>query len=173
MNTITIEIESKIDDLLIVLDEDIEQIKRNLDILDQLRSLVIKHDESSLRELLENIRSRPNSYKENELKRQSLRKDLSLALGCDIEQITLSILSEQLSGDRKNRIAEKKTQIQTLTNELMKEHLATSMLLADCARFNRAMLNGIFALAQTGSVTYNPTGSAVRPIGTAFVDLQF
>ena len=85
MNTITIEIESKIDDLLIVLDEDIEQIKRNLDILDQLRSLVIKHDESSLRELLENIRSRPNSYKENELKRQSLRKDLSLALGCDTE----------------------------------------------------------------------------------------
>lgn len=173
MNTITVEIETKIDDLLMVLDKDIEQIKRNLDILDQLRSLVIKHDESSLRELLENIRFRSNSYKENELKRQSLRKDLAFALGCDTEQITLSILGEQLSGDRKNCIAEKKTQLKTMINELMKEHLATSMLLSDCARFNRAMLNGIFALAQTGSTTYSPTGSAVRPTGTAFVDLQF
>ncbi|MFC1676894.1 flagellar export chaperone FlgN [Planctomycetota bacterium] len=173
MNTKLFEIESKVDDLLIVLDKDIEQIKKNLDILDQLRCMVVKQDESSLRELLENTQSRSNSYKENELKRQALRKDLAFALGCDTEQITLSRLSEQLAGDRKVRIAEKKAQLQTLTNELMKEHLATSMLLADCARFNRAMLNGIFALAQTGSTTYTPTGSTVRPTGTAFVDLQF
>ena len=173
MNTKSFEIETKVDDLLLVLDKDIEQIKINLDILDQLRSLVVKRDESALRELLENMRSGPNSYRENELKRQLLQKDLALTLGCDTGQITLSGLSELLSGDRKERVAEKKEQLSTLTNELMKEHLATSMLLSDCARFNRAMLNGIFAVAQSGSNTYSATGSAVRTAETAFVDLQF
>ena len=92
MKTATIEIESKVDQLFGVLDEDIRYIRENLSRLNELRSLVVKRDDTSLRKLLESIQSDSNSYKDNELKRRSLRKELATAFNCGFEQMTLSRL---------------------------------------------------------------------------------
>ncbi len=83
------EIEDKVDELLVVLDRDIRHIQENLLRLNELRGLVIKRDEASLQKLLESIQSETNSYKDNELKRQSLREELETAFSCSIEQATL------------------------------------------------------------------------------------
>ncbi len=173
MKTATIEIESKVDQLFGVLDEDIRYIQGNLSRLNELRSLVVKRDDVSLRKLLESIQSDLNSYKDNELKRQLLRKELAIAFDCGFEQMTLSRLEVELSGEQKAEVAERKSKLQTLAEKLKKEHLSTAMLLSDCGRFNSVLLKSILELGQAGTITYSPKGSAERQTNPAFVNLQF
>jgi len=103
MKTTTIEIEDKVDKLLVVLDSDIRHIRENLSRLNELRGLVIKRDDASLCKLLGTIQSESNSYKDNELKRRLLREELATVWDCGFEQITLSKLEAELSGE-KNKI---------------------------------------------------------------------
>lgn len=173
MKTAAIEIEDKVDQLLIVLDRDIQHIQENLLRLNELRSLAVKRDDASLRKLLESIQSDSHSYRENELKRRLLREELAMASDCSFEQMTLSRLEADLSGEKKAEVAQRKAELQTLAGKLKKEHSSTAMLLSDCARFNSVLLKSILQLGQAGTITYNPNGSAERQTSSAFVNLQF
>ena len=68
---------SKTDELLKVLDEDIQHLETTLSTLDTLRSLLIKHDDSSLNELLDDIRKHASAHATNERRRQELRTELA------------------------------------------------------------------------------------------------
>ena len=173
MKTATIEIEDKVNQLLTVLDRDIQHIMENLSKLNDLRGLVVKRDDISLHKLLERIKSESNSYKENELKRQSLREELAIAANCSLKQMTLSRLEAELSGEKKAEVAERRTKLQTLAEKLKKEHLSTTMLLSDCARFNSVLLKSVLEFGQAGTITYNPKGFTDRQANSAFVNLQF
>ena len=173
MKTATIEIEDKVDQLLLVLDRDIQHIVENLSRLNDLRAFVVKRDDVSLHKLLESIKSESNNYKGNELKRQSLRKELATALDCSLKQMTLSRLEAELSGEKKAEVAERRTKLQTLAEKLKKEHLSTTMLLSDCARFNSMLLTSVLELGQAATITYSRRGSAERQSNSAFVNLQF
>jgi len=173
MKTVVVEIEDKVDELLGVLERDVQHIQESLSRLSELRSLVVKRDDASLHKLLESIKSESNSYKDNELKRRLLREELATALDCSFKQMTLSRLEDELSGEKKAEVAERKTKLQTLAKKLKKEHLSTAMLLSDCARFNSVLLTSVLELAQAGTITYNPRGFAERQTNSAFVNLQF
>jgi len=173
MKTLPVEIEEKIDRLLAVLDNDIRHMEETLSRLNELRAFVIKRDDVSLRKLLENTRVEVDNYKDNELKRRILREELAIALGCSIEQMTLSRLEAELSGDKKKEVARRKIKVQTLAGRLKKEHLNTAILLSDCARFSRMLLKNIFELGGTGVMTYGPRGYAEHQTNRAFVNLQF
>ena len=173
MNSITIEIEDKVDELLVALDVDIEYIRKTLINLDELRSMVVKRNDVSLGRLLENVRSETDGYNSHESKRQSIRKELAAALGYGPDELTLSKLENELSGERAHLITKKKVLLLTLTEKLRNEYLATNMLLADCARLNGVLLRGIFNLCNKGTGTYNSSGTATRETDTAFVNLQF
>jgi len=173
MKTAAIEIEDKVDQLLTVLDRDIEHIRDTLLRLNELCSLVVRRDEASLHKLLESIQSNSNSYKENEQKRRLLREELAMASDCSFEQMTLSRLEAGLSGERKAKVTQRKTELQTLAGELQKEHLSTTMLLSECARFNSMLLRSMLHVGRAGTITYNPNGSAERQSSSAFVNLQF
>lgn len=173
MKTATVEIEDKIDELLVVLDKDIQHIQDSLSRLNELRSLVIKRNDADLGKLLESIQTESDGYRSHELKRQSIRKELANALDCNFEQVTLSRLEAVLPEEQKARVATRKVQLRALTKELKKEHLSTVMLLSDCARFNRQLLKSVFDLGKMGVVYYNSKGSAKRGMTEAFVNLQF
>jgi len=173
MKATAVEIEDKVDELLAVLDKDIEHLQESLLRLTELRSLVIKRDDAALGRLLERIQAESNSYRSNESQRQSIRKELAIGFGCDLEQMTLSKLEASLTEERKAQIANKKTKLSSLTKELKNEHLSTALLLSDCARFNSLLLKSIFDLGKTGTVVYDSQGSAKRQADSAFVNLQF
>lgn len=166
------EIENKVDQLFLVLDRDIQYIWGNLSTLNEMRDLVASRDDVSLHKLLESVKSKSTNYKENETKRQSLRKELAVALDCSIEQMTLTRLQSELSGQIKDEVTRRKIKLQTLSDQLKKEHLSTTMLLADCSRFNSMMLNGILKCGQSETATYGPNGSAQRQTNSAFVNFQ-
>ena len=173
MKTVTIEIENKVDQFLAVIDGDIQLTRKTLARLDQLRSLVIKRDDAGLSKILSDIQAESGSYRDNELKKQSIRYELGMALGCRLEQVTLTMLEAELSGEKKAEVSRTKSCLQMLGEELKKEYSSTAMLLSECARFNRVLLKNIFEFSQRGMVTYNPKGSAERQGNSAFVNLQF
>ena len=173
MKAATTTIENKVDELLAVLDEDIRYIRDGLLQLNELRSSVIKRDDAALNRLLSTIRAKADSYAANESKRQALRKDLANALGCNVEQMTLTKLASRLPIEKKAQVAGKKVELRTLINDLKKEHLSTSMLLSECARFNSLLLRTIFDLGKTGTVTYRANGAANRQMDGTFVNLRF
>ena len=167
------EIEDKVDQLLIVLDKDIQQMQESLSRLNEFRSLVVKRDDAGLGKLLENIQSESDSYKCNELKRQSIRKELAITLDCSPKQMTLSILEAELAGEKKTQVAERKAMLRLLAGQLKKEHLSTSLLLSDCARFNSVLLKSVLEFGQAGTITYSPKGFAKRQANSAFMNFQF
>lgn len=172
MKVTSISIEEKIDELLAVLDTDIRHIQQNLSYLNELRSHVIKRDDAALGKLLELIRGRSDSYLRHELKRQSVRKELAGALGCGLEQVTLSTLEAGLPKEKREQVTKKKAELTSLIQELRKEHLSTALLLSECTRINRTLLKEIFNLGNSGTVYYGSNGAAKRQSDTAFVNLQ-
>ena len=163
----------KVDELLVILDKDTQHIEESLSRLNELRSLVIKRNDADLGRLLERIQSESDSYRSQELKRQSIRKELAAALDCKLKQMTLTRLEEVLPEEKKAQITERKDKLRLLTEELKKEYLSTTMLLSDCARFNSLLLKSIFDLGKTGMVYYNSNGAAKRQTDAAFVNLEF
>jgi len=162
-----------IDELLAVLDKDIQHIQESLSRLNELRSFVIKRDDVALGKLLDSIKAEASDYAANELKRQSIRKELATAINCKAEQVTLSKLETLLPEEKTAQINKRKSKLKALIKKLKKEHLSTALLLSDCARFNSLLLNSILNFGSKAAVTYNSDGAARRQTDTAFVNLQF
>jgi hypothetical protein len=165
-------IEDKVDQLLVCLDRDARHMHESLQQLNEMRRLVIKRDEAALGKLLENIQSVSDCYRDHELNRKSIRKELADSLGFDVEQMTLSALESCLPEEKKDRVTQMKTKLRSLSSELKKEYLSTALLLSECARFNNLLLKGIFDLGKAESVHYKSNGKTRRQIDMAFVNLQ-
>lgn len=166
-------IQGKIDELLVVLDEDIRHTQQSLSRLDEMRSLVVKRDHAALSKLLVKIEDESGSYSANESKRQSIRKELAVAFDCGVEEMTLSRLETVLAGEKKSQVARRRTRLKSLTEELKREQLKTSMLLSDCAKFNGVLLQSVLELGRTGVITYGSDGAARPRNDSAFVSMQF
>jgi hypothetical protein len=172
MKSTAIIIEDKVDELLACLDKDSRHIQENLLQLNKLRSLVIKRDDAGLGTLLKIIQAESDSYGNHESKRQTIRKELAHALGCNTKQMTLSALEASLPEGKKAQVTKKKAKLMSLIKELKQEYLSTALLLSECARFNNLLLNSIFDLGKTGAVYYNSNGVTKQQTDMAFVNLQ-
>lgn len=166
-------IETRVEQLLAVLDRDIQELEQNIDRLNALRSLLIKQDRKALEQLLQAIRSQTAACRQNETERQALRQQLAGFLGCAPQAVTLSSLQRHLPLDKQMEIEKRKNALQALAGTLKKEYAVTQMLLVDCARFNRLLLNSIFGSSQPGHLTYEPTGTARRQTDTVLMNMQF
>jgi len=173
MRPTTAEIRNKVDELLVVLDNDIQYISRSLSHLDQLRSLVIKRDHEELGRLLENIRKEADIGTVNELKRQSIRKQLAAALDCRADQLRLSMLKSLLPKEMAAQVSRRREQLLDLTEQLRRQYQSTAMLVSECARLNRMLLDSVFNLRTADAVTYDANGTPARQTDTAFVNLHF
>lgn len=173
MVSATLQNEGRVDELLAVLDADIGYVRQTLGRLDELRSLVIKRDEASLGRLLETIRGESSDHSVNESKRQSIRRGFAAAFECDVNDMTLSRLEAELSGEKRIEVGRRRMELRSLTEKLRKEHLRTAMLLSDCARFNSALLKGILELGRTRTMMYGSNGAAEGQTDSVFVSIQF
>jgi hypothetical protein len=165
-------IEAKVDELLVVLDEDIRHVRASLLRLDELRSLVIKRDQAALGRLLEKIREESQEYSMNESKRESIRMEFAAGLRRPVGDVTLSRLESVLGDERRIEVAERKALLRSLMQKLKKEHARTAMLLSDCARFNSALLRSIIEPGNAGAGTYGSDGIKRVQANSVFVSLQ-
>ena len=167
------EVEARVAALLSVLDEDIRHVEATLLRLDRLRGLLIKRDDGALEVLLEEIRQEGETYGTTERRRQEIRRDLAADLGCEERDLTLSVLLTRLTKDRRAAMEERQTRLKTLIGRLKREHTLTTLLITDCARFNRALLQVFFGPAVKTGTMYSPAGVAKHATGTALLNMQF
>lgn len=172
MSTATVEVESKVQELMAVLDRDIEHMQQSLGRLEELRVLVIKRDEAGLKELLEKIRVESESNAANERARQLLRAQLAQMCGHEPQQLTLSRLEAVLPDKFRLPLAERKSSLRALAGQLARENLSVGMLLADCARINNQLLRGILEHGGKGLVCYDASGAKQRQANTTFVNVR-
>jgi len=165
-------IETKVDALLTVLDEDIRHAETTVGLLDTLRSLLIKRDDAGLEQLLRDLRNRTQTYGSIEERRQALRSELADALGYDAAQMTLSILRRRLSGPRRAAVADRQMQLKSWLGRLKREYALTQRLVVDCARFNRSLMDVFFGVDSRSRTTYGATGALKHQTGMGMVSLQ-
>lgn len=166
-------IEGKVNELLAVLDEDIRHVRASLLRLDELRGLVVKRDQAALGRLLEKIREESQEYSVNECKRESMRMGLAASLECGVSDMTLLRLESVLGDEKRIEVAQRKSELRSLTEKLRRESRRTSGLLSDCARFNSTLLSGVLGLENTGTTTYGSDGLRRVQSNSVFVSLQF
>jgi hypothetical protein len=172
MNGQTIDLSRKTEDLLEVLQRDIEHLERTLVCLNELRCFVIKRDEKGLARLLDDIHAESRDYQANEQRRNLIREELSVLLGCKTGELTLSVLTRRLGGAAKAALAESQQRLKMLVGRLQKEYVSTVSLLSDCARINSALLKIMFNRGRSGLVCYDSAGMTERESGAAFMNMR-
>lgn len=158
MNTLSLEFDNLIDPLIAVLDRDIEHYTSSLEILNQLRGMVIKRDDEALNLLLEKARIKSNNYATVENRRNQIRTELARLGGCDVSEMTLTKLAKNLPQHRSDQVKAAKNKLESLLSKFKAEHLSTFMLLSECSRFNGIMLSALLNGRRDES-TYNRQGS--------------
>jgi len=166
------ETQARVAALLGVLDEDVRHIEATLLRLDALRSLLIKRDDEALQKLLEEIHEQGESYAATESRRQALRRELAADLGLPEGDLTLSGLLSRLQGQDRASVGERQAKLKFLIARLKREHTLTSLLVADCAKFNRSLLRVFLGPAGKTGTTYSPTGAARHPTGVTLLNMQ-
>jgi hypothetical protein len=169
----TAEVLRRSEELLAVLETDALHMQESLSILDRMRGLVIKHDESGLQEMLQQIRAKADAYAAAESQRQRLRRQLAVLLDCPLAELTLSRLTAALHPPLRDRAVRQRAILRDLAERLRREHRNTSLLLTDCVRFNLALFRAIFHQGKTQPVVYGATGMA-RPVPSShLMNVQF
>jgi hypothetical protein len=172
MITQPIELEKKVNELLDVLRDDIENMKQNLQKLNKLRLLVVKRDNAALETMLNQIRAEAGLHEANESRRKAARGRIGEILKCKPDQVTLSRLEGFVADEQKIEIGQIQTELRNLIRKLSGEHKSTIALMAELERFNRLLLDNIFEKTKVQSVTYNPSGTATRYGDSAFVSFH-
>jgi len=167
------EILPEINEFLVCLDKDIAHLEEVLLRLDAMRTFVIKRDDVSLGELLEGIRSKSEEYQRQEARRELVLAGLAESLGFGLKELTLSGLVSFFEGDVSVEVAKRHERLIGLIVSVRKEYRRTSLLLLECARFNRELLQSILELGKHEGSTYGSDGSAKAALGNGFFDFRF
>lgn len=168
----TTHIETGVQHLLDVLDDDIRQLEVHLSKLDELRRLVVKQDHAALNRMLNTLGSEAGVLRNHDQRRLALCRQLADIVNCVPGQFNLSRLQNSVSREMRSGIQVRKEKLQLLSARLQKELAATQGLLADCARFNRMLLKAIFKNRGTETLTYNPSGVTTRQTETILMNVQ-
>jgi len=166
-------VQEKVAALLDVLDEDIRHIEVALSRLDTLRTLLIKRDDASLEKLLDEIRKETETYATNEQQRQMLRKAIATHLGRNGTDLTLSEIQTLVEGSSRKALQDRQVRLKSLTAQLRREYTVTAVLLSDCARFNRSLMQAFFGPGSQGGITYSPSGTTRQQSHTTLMSMQF
>ena len=159
------------DELLSVLGDDIRHIEQTLERLDALRAAVIRRDEEGLKCLLDEVADEQASYALVEQRRAVIRKQMADVIGCGIGEMHLSKLCGQLRGEKRDLMAQAQQELKVMCKKLRKEHMATNILLTECARFNNLLLRGILGNGRE-TVTYNSRGDASWELQKGMVSIR-
>ncbi|MCK4887366.1 MAG: hypothetical protein KAS96_08255 [Planctomycetes bacterium] len=172
MRKIAVDIEDKISELMMVLDIDIAHLQESLLRLNDLRMLVVKRDNDKLGKLLMTIEASTNSHKENEQRRQRICQYLAEAAGTGSKYATLADIEQMIDGPMKLEFNRRRLKLKVLASEVKNDYLSASMLLADCARVNRMLLDGIFGGGKGREISYSANGSAKRENNINFMSME-
>ena len=127
----------------------------------QLRSLcgaIIERDDEAVERLLDQIERAQELQSVTDEKLDTVRRALAEHLACPPSEVKLSTLIAELPEPLRGRLAARRQRIIDLAERLQIEHMRTVMLLGECARINRLLMESLFPDSR-GVTTYSVAGS--------------
>lgn len=160
-----------LENLAAFLDSRTDQMQRTLEQLDSLRAAVIRRDERALAEMLEQTRQDSQLRDELDAAQMVLGRRLAAALGL-AEPVNLTRLCAALDAEQAQRFRRKQRDLLELAEQVRIEHSATEMLLRECARCNRQLLEAIVGHSAQNN-TYDPQGQTLRSMDGSLVNVRY
>jgi len=154
-----------------LLDEEASLLDLRRSQLASLCGAIVDRDEDAVERLLEQIERAQELQAAADEKLDALRRKLAECLHCPNEKVKLSALIAALSEPQRTALAEQRRKIIELADRLQLEHMRTVMLLTECSRINRMLLESLFPDSQ-GVTTYSEAGPEPWRPETGLVDAE-
>jgi flagellar biosynthesis/type III secretory pathway chaperone len=154
-----------------LLDEEIALLDLRRSQLSSLCAAIIDRDEDAVERLLDQIERAQELQSATDQKLDSLRRELAARLACEGERMKLSALIASIDEPQRGQLAARRQRIIELAERLQLEHMRTVVLLTECARINRLLLEGLLPGSE-GVTTYRADGADAWQADAGLVDTE-
>ncbi len=163
--------DSLIDELLGALDDQINVLELKCSQLAGLSRALVRRDNEATEAILEEMERAEEVQASADLRLVAVRGTFAEALGCEVEKLKLSRLVAELPPRWARATDHRRRRIVDLTGKLRREHLRTAMLLSECARINRMLLESLLPVGEA-VVTYGVEGMNLWRAETGLMDTE-
>ena len=154
-----------------ILDEEAALLVLRHSQLGSLCSAIIDRDEPAMERILHQIEQAQQLQATGDRKADALRVELAAAMGVQAQSLRLSGVIAQLPPARRAGLLAKRKRIIDLAERFRAQHLRTVVLLNECARINRLMLEALLPKCQ-GVTTYSAAGSNTWQGQAGLMDME-
>lgn len=145
------------------LDRQIDALERAKELFDAFRAALIRRDMEELGQVRRRLEEEETVRLELDRQMGLCRRRLAAVLSCPPEEICISRLCRATDPSTAQELKKRQVRAQGLASEVKTVHLATELLLRECARINRRMLETITGRPTPPSI-YDARGRAAwRP----------
>lgn len=159
------------DELGVILDARQAELLGTLNRLNALRAAVIRRDEATLSTLFDEVQQDAEQKRQNDARQSVLEQRLLAGVEGLTLPITLSKVCERIDEKLRLPLRQKQAMLKDLSGRVQNELETTDMLLRECARCNRQLLNAILGRSQQ-SLTYDPQGQSQWNVHRGLVSMK-
>jgi flagellar biosynthesis/type III secretory pathway chaperone len=154
-----------------LLDEEISLLDLRRSQLAELSKVILARDDNRMEHLLEEIERTQHIQAATDSRLNALRSALAGAWNCAPGEVRLSRVIAESPGQTRIALEHRRQQIVAMTQALRKQHLETAVLLSECAKVNRRLLEGLLPRSQEVT-TYGAEGSRAWRPDTGLTDQE-
>jgi hypothetical protein len=158
-------------ELFIFLDDSVLSMQQMLDKLNELRAAVVRRDQDTLQQMSDQMPEMTALKDDMQRRQRQICQAFAGPLNCPPEKINVSYLALFLESSKAAELKIKQRRLQELVGRLSREHTVTQLLLRECERLNRKILDG-FVGKSNQTCTYGSGGRVQRQMHCAIVNTR-
>lgn len=159
------------EELFEFLDDSISVMQEMLGKLTDLRAAVIRRDENALRQMSEQMPELTARRDAMQQRQHQICQAFAIPLNCEAEKINISYLALLMEPSKASELKVRQRLLAELVGRLSREHRGTQLLLQECERLNRMMLDGIIGRTNQ-TYTYGIAGRVQREMHCNIMSTQ-
>lgn len=144
--------------LLEALDSELELLAAKRAEMEQLLAALVSRDNAALERLLPRMEQTQQEQSQADREVERISSDLAAQVGCPLERPRLSQLAPYLPSDLARVLEDRRRALTDELGLLRRRHMEMSMLLHECQKINRLLLECILR-ESTGPRTYSAKGN--------------
>ena len=144
--------------LLGALDRELELLAAKRIEMDQLLAALACRDDAALEKLLSRMEQEQQEQLRADREVERILADLAVQVGCPGERLRLSELARHLPPDLARALEDRRQALTGQLRQLSRKHLEMSMLLHECQKINRLLLDCLLRESR-GPGTYSASGN--------------
>ncbi len=140
--------------------------------LEALSTAILTRDDESLPEVMRQMEQAQILQDATDQKLLIIRNEIANVLAWPLELVTATKLATQLTGPDKANVEQSRQKIIEIAGQVRRQHLETVLLLSECAKINRMLLEGMFGKQAQPLQTYGRSGHNTWRPETGVVDAE-